>query len=264
MSKQRFFLGKRDERGHYPVTVDNTIEAGTVYRRHGSWYAVMPGHRITSRFPDRYQAAYFLVRLTDKGLRPTVPAQTPVHSPADRLRSIVGLRATRTYAYLLPDLRFTIPNLVRAAEAMSRLAQLGWKPLEGYPGADQPWKMECRLCGWQGTRFWSHLRGRNGDGIPRPVTRHPGCIPVKEHPLALINLATERKYECECAFPHPMTVEQAQAVMGAIEDALNANALMGASLHTRGILEPCPAASRRALVLRAALDRRINRKKNGA
>ncbi|MFE6656397.1 hypothetical protein ACFVLG_30500 [Streptomyces rochei] len=260
-TQQRYALGKRDDEGFYPVTVDQ-IPAGTVHRRHGSWYATMPGHPV-QRAADRHQAAAHLVTLIDQGKRPTIPAQAPVHSPADRLRSIVGLRATRTYAYLLPDLRFTLPNLVRSAEAMARLAQLGWIPLAGYPGADQPWLMHCRLCGWKGTRFWSHLRGRNGNGIPRPANRHPGCIPVKEHPLALINLAADRKYECECEFQHPTTVEQAQAILTAIEDALNAGAAMGAALHTRGILEPCPASSRRALVLRAALDRRNNRRKNG-
>ncbi|MFJ8547141.1 hypothetical protein ACIRFH_35275 [Streptomyces sp. NPDC093586] len=223
----------------------------------------MPG-QLMKRFADRHQAAAHLMTLIDQGHRPTAPASEPVHSPAGRMRAIVGLRATRTYAYLLPDLRPTLPNLVRAAEAMSRLAQLGWVPLEGYPGADQPWLMECRLCGWKGHRFWSHLRGRNGDGIPRPITRHPGCIPVKEHPLALINLAAERKHDCPCEFPHPTTVDASQAVLNQIQEALDAGAAMGAALHTRAILEPCPAASRRALVLRAALDRRTNRRKNAS
>lgn len=260
-TQQRYTIGKRDGEGFYPVTVDQT-PAGTVHRRHGSWYATMPGHP-TQRTTDRHQAAACLVTLIDQGKCPTVPAQPPVHSPADRLRATVGLRATRTYAYLLPDLRFTIPNLVRAAEAMSRLAQLGWTPLAGYPGADQPWLMECRLCGWKGHRFWSHLRGRNGNGIPRPANRHPGCIPVKEHPLALINLAAERKYECACEFQHATSVELAQDIFRSIEAAVTAGAAMRATLYTRAILEPCPASSRRALVLRDALNRRINRRKNG-
>ncbi|TDT23046.1 hypothetical protein EV562_1201 [Streptomyces sp. BK208] len=136
--------------------------------------------------------------------------------------------------------------------------------MRGYPGADQPWLMECRLCGWKGHRFWSHLRGRNGNGIPRPANRHPGCIPVKEHPLALINLTAERKYECACEFQHPTSVEQAQDIFRSIEVAVNAGAAMRATLYSRGILEPCPASSRRALVLRAALDRRANRRKNQA
>ncbi|MFC8008465.1 hypothetical protein ACFUCH_35465 [Streptomyces olivaceus] len=258
--QQRYVIGKRDERGYYSVAVDGA-PAGTVHRRHGSWYAVIPGHPM-QRCADRDQAAAHLVALVDQGARPTVPAPAPAHSPAARMRAIVGMRATRTYAYLLPDLRPTLPNFVRAVEAMARLAQLGWVPLEGYPGADQPWLMECRLCGWKGRRFWSHLRGRNGNGVPRPITRHPGCIPVKEHHLALINLSAERQYECRCEFTHPTSVEQAQAVLGVIEDALNAGAAMGAAIHTRGILEPCPASSRRALVLRDALNRRINRRKN--
>ncbi|MFI8194730.1 hypothetical protein ACIF8T_39555 [Streptomyces sp. NPDC085946] len=48
------------------------------------------------------------------------------------------MRATRSYTHLMPQLRLSLANLVRAAEAMARLAELGWTPLQGYPGADQP------------------------------------------------------------------------------------------------------------------------------
>ncbi|CAL9669725.1 hypothetical protein [Streptomyces sp. enrichment culture] len=132
-TQQRYVLGKRDEEGFYPVTVDQ-IPAGTVHRGHGSWYATMPGHPV-QRAADRHQAAAHLVTLIDQGNRPTAPAPAP-HTPAN---PIEGLRATRSYSHLMPQLRLSLANLVRAAEAMARLAALGWEPLEGYPGADQPW-----------------------------------------------------------------------------------------------------------------------------
>lgn len=257
---QRYQICARTETGHYSVTVDE-VTAGRIYRRHGSWYADMPGHRIEKRFPDRYAAAVHLVEMTDAGLCPTVPAQEliTVVAPHEAMRRAVeSQRAVRTYGHLIPDLRPTLANLVRAAEAMARLAQLGWEPLAGYPGADQPWLMECRLpgCEWQGHRFWSKLRGRNGDNIPRPATRHPGCLPIEEHAPALITLAAERTRTCRCEFRHPATIAEALDLLKSLESRLNAGGdMVTAALLSRGILEPCTATARRARVLRRALDR---------
>ncbi|MEG8281287.1 hypothetical protein [Streptomyces sp. AHA2] len=252
--QQRYIFGDRDEKGLYPVTVDD-IPAGTVHRRHGSWYATMPGHYLVKRYTDRHQAAAHLVTLIDQGIRPTGEAPTP-RTPGDLIKS---LRATSSYSHLVPPLRLSLANLVRAAEAMARLAELGWKPLEGYPGADQPWLMQCRLRGWQGRRFWSHLRGRNGDGIPRPITRHPGCKPVSEHAQALSDLAALRISTCPCPpFPrdkHPMDADTCLDILTSIQAALDDHAHMSALVHARSILEPCPAATRRATALRAAYER---------
>ncbi|MEV4044234.1 hypothetical protein [Streptomyces sp. NPDC049744] len=256
METQRYIIGKRDEKGFYPVKVC-AIAAGTIHRRHGSWYATMPGHPV-ERAADRDQAAALLVARVDQGDRPTIPAPAPV-TPATRIH---GLRATRSYSHLMPSLRLSLANLVRSAEATARLAQLGWTPLEGYPGADQPWLMECRLCGWKGRRFWSHLRGRNGDNTPRPITRHPGCIPVADHAAALITLAAERARECGCERKHPTWISEALDALAAIQTALDGKAFMSAAIYSRSIVEPCPASTRRAEVLRAALTRRTNALKN--
>ncbi|MGW4855352.1 hypothetical protein ACWEPZ_29420 [Streptomyces sp. NPDC004288] len=256
-SAVRYVLGKREEDGRYPVAVDGT-PFGTVYRRHGSWFATVPGHRNTKRFDNRFTAADFLVALTDEGIRPRVPAPDDAPTRTGVLDSLVGRHATLTYRHLIPDLRLTLPNLVRAVEAMARLQQLGWVPLEGYPGADQSWLMECRLCGWKGHRFWSHLRGRNGDNTPRPINRHPGCIPVKDIPAALINLASERTRHCGCEteVEHPTTITNALDVIGSIGDALESGDVTTATLYARAVLEPCPASTLRADVLRYALTRR--------
>ncbi|MFE6788198.1 hypothetical protein ACFVFF_38755 [Streptomyces sp. NPDC057680] len=248
----RYVLGKREEDGRYPVTVDDS-PAGTVHRRHGSWYATVPGHRNDRRFNDRFQAAEFLVTLADTGIRPTVPTPGSTHTPARSVLSpLVGRHADLTYRHLIPDLRLTVSNLVKASEAMARLAQLGWTPLEGYPGADQPWLMACRLCGWKGRRFWSHLRGRNGDKTPRPANRHPHCIPTKEFPSKLATLAAERTRECPCEFKHPMEIREAMSTLSLIRCCISNGDTAATTMHARAILEPCPASTRRAIVLRMA------------
>ncbi|MPY38173.1 hypothetical protein FNH09_45295, partial [Streptomyces adustus] len=71
--QQRYQLGAREESGRYPVTVNGT-PAGCVYRRHGSWFPEMPGHRIESRGTSRTGAAEILVAAVDQGKRPTIPA----------------------------------------------------------------------------------------------------------------------------------------------------------------------------------------------
>ncbi|MEV0324603.1 hypothetical protein ACIBKX_40425 [Streptomyces sp. NPDC050658] len=261
---QRYALGQRDTIGHYPVTVDGT-PAGYIYRRHGNWFPVMPGRRIERRFTDRHQAADHLAELVDQGHRPTIPAPglAPLAPHHEMRRTADGLRAARTYAHRIPDLRPTLANLVRAAEAMARLDQLGWIPLEGYPGADQPWHLECRLCGWQGHRFWSKLRGRNGDGIPRPANRHPGCIPTADHTRKIAILTADRLSECRCDFRHPMNIPESLDVLRSIDLALIAYGdMVTAVLYMRGILDPCPAATRRARFLRAALDNWHNQNRN--
>jgi hypothetical protein len=58
---------------------------------------------------------------------------------------------------------------------MALLDTFLWRPLSGYPGSDNPWFLQCQLCGWAGPRYWSHLRRRNGKP-PKP-SRHPGgCV----------------------------------------------------------------------------------------
>ncbi|MFE9413934.1 hypothetical protein ACFYN0_34890 [Streptomyces sp. NPDC006704] len=217
----------------------------------------MPG-QAPARSTDRHAAAAHLVNMIDTGLRPTIPAPGDTHTPGTK----PGSQAERdimtpTYRHLVPDLRLSLANLVRASEAMARIAVLGWVPLEGYPGADQPWLMQCRLCGWKGRRFWSHLRGRNGSKLPRPITRHPGCIPVQDMPAMLIILASERLRDCPCEYRHPTTPAAALAVVNRIGTAVETGAAITALRTARAVLEPCPAATARADVLRWAYDRRV-------
>ncbi|GAB2717064.1 hypothetical protein [Kitasatospora kifunensis] len=70
----------------------------------------------------------------------------------------------------------SLRNIQGAKTALAGLAEHHWKPvLHGFPGSDNPWFLECLLCGWSGVRYWSHLRGRNGE--PPRIYRHDGgCI----------------------------------------------------------------------------------------
>ncbi|MFJ6393966.1 hypothetical protein ACIQJT_41045 [Streptomyces sp. NPDC091972] len=238
----RYVIGAREDSGIYPVVVDG-YPAGTIHRRHGSWFATMPGHPITGRSTSRYGAAELLVAAVDEGKRPTAPL-TPAHTP----RAVDV--AHRSYTHLIPELRPTLPNAVRAAEAMARLAELAWKPLAGYPGADQPWLMQCLLCGWQGRRFWSHLRGRNGDPTPRPITRHPGCLLVADHAKHIAEFTANLTTTCECAeFKHPTDIHGAREILRTLSYSPAAT-----MPYARAILEPCTASSARAAALREALN----------
>ncbi|MEV5904939.1 hypothetical protein [Streptomyces sp. NPDC052127] len=243
MSDTRYKIGKRAAVGTYRVSVDKR-DAGYIYRRHGSWYAVVPGYLAESRHTTRYDAAEQLVILHDMGIKPgPVPAPAPAPD---------GL--TDTAARYAPDLKYTLPNFVRAAEAMARIAELGWAPIKGYPGADQPWFMECRLCGWRGHRFWSHLRGRNNDRTPRPRSRHEDCIPIPQHAEKIAQVTADHATECTCTFPHATTPTECGQVLSLLRSALKNKYGAAASVYVRAILEPCPAASTRAVSLRKALE----------
>ncbi|MFF4902927.1 hypothetical protein [Streptomyces sp. NPDC001068] len=246
--QQRYQIGAREESGRYPVRVDGK-PAGCVYRRHGSWFPVMPGHRMDGRSTNRFGAAEILVAAVDQGKRPTIPASAArPHTP-----TALGV-SNRSYTHLIPELRPTLANLVRAAEATARLAELAWKPLAGYPGADQPWMMQCLLCGWEGRRFWSHLRGRNGNGIPRPITRHPGCLPVADHAELIAKHTAHHTATCECAaYRHPTTMPAALEVLNTLKQESKDNSAPNRLFFAPDILEPCTASSTRAVALRQAL-----------
>ncbi|MFF5847031.1 hypothetical protein ACFY74_36895 [Streptomyces massasporeus] len=46
-------------------------------------------------------------------------------------------------------------------------------------------------------------------------------------------------------------------VLASIQTALDGKAMMSAAVYARSILEPCPAATRRATALRAAYEDRV-------
>lgn len=241
-------LGSVDSRGRYPVTVGGQL-SGFVSRWHGTWRAVtVDGLVLPDRHPGRDTAARQLALLTAPGTPTPVP-QSTTQTP-ERLTA---------HAHLLdPGLSATPPrNVVGAAVALARLDELAWLPLAGYPGADNRWLLRCLICAethplpWEGPRFWSHLRGRNGDRTPRPLCRHQDCLPVAEHADRIARFAVTPETECPCPEHHPTTSAEAKPLLTATGPAWrrrDQDALL--ELLAR-LLGPCPASRARATALQS-------------
>lgn len=171
---QRYRFGDPDRDCRYPVYVDD-LYAGLIFRWHKPWYAVPVGtDEETRRTGEKAKkaAAQFLVDQVDAGA--ITPQATAPEQAAPALYDPVPL--------LHPRMPANPTNQRTAEQVIERLADHFWKPLGGYPGADNPWLMRCELDGceedWQGVRYWSHLRGRNNN--PPSPYRHPGCIGAEQ------------------------------------------------------------------------------------
>ncbi|MEU8672690.1 hypothetical protein AB0C71_38005 [Streptomyces anulatus] len=243
----KYRIGDCAEDGRYPVTSPAGTQAGHIYRWHRAWYAVPVGQPDSTRSKhlDREQAASHLCKIlgTDT-ITATPDAAEPVTVPHLR-----GLKPT-------PQ------NLTNAARALARLAELAWEPLEGYPGADNRWRMKC-FCGWTGTRWWSHLRGRNNDNTPRPENRHDGCIPMAQHAETIARLYTPAT-TCPCSpddstAAHPTTPDSAAKVLKSVARARQSGNHPELNRLVTLLLGPCPAASVRAQALQEVAERRKKR-----
>ncbi|MDH6711340.1 hypothetical protein P3T27_008098 [Kitasatospora sp. MAA19] len=154
-----------------------------------------------------------------------------------------------TVFFLAENLSPTPRNLHSAVEALARITAQAWAPLSGYPGSDTHWRVRCLLCGWEGTRFYSHLRRA------RPVGRHKGCLPQEQRQAKLAQLAAQAPAECHCWVAHPVTAADAADVLAAIEQARRIDDSHGLTTHLRRLLGPCPAAAARALAVKQATAR---------
>lgn len=143
-------------------------------------------------------------------------------------------------AFLADHLAPKPRNLASATQAIATIAAGGWQPLTGYPGSDTLWQVRCLLCGWEGLRFYSHLRRG------RPVFRHDGCIPQTEQAAKLAKQATAK---CSCLFAHPTTPEKAAEVLRAIAYARQVDDGPGLLIGLTQLLGPCPASVARAAAL---------------
>ncbi|MFE6165818.1 hypothetical protein ACFQ7F_43740 [Streptomyces sp. NPDC056486] len=169
----RFQLGDADQECRYPVLVGGQ-KVGLIFRWHGAWFAVPAGQtkeiRVAAGRVGSEAAARHLVDEFAAG-RITPDQEGSGETAAPRgLFGPVPLLHRRMPA--------TARNTEGARTAMAGLAEYLWTPMGGYPGSDNPWFMACDLCGWQGPRYWSHLRGRNNN--PPSPFRHTGCIEPAE------------------------------------------------------------------------------------
>ncbi|UNZ22324.1 hypothetical protein [Streptomyces sp. 891-h] len=139
-----------------------------------------------------------------------------------------------------PGLPATHQNLTSAIRAIGKITADGWYPRSAYPGSDRRWAVACRLCGWEGLRFYSHLRR----GLPK--FRHPGCLSAERRPEALAKVRSTLRSTCHCVLAHPVTPEEVRRTVRALEWAVRANEQRDVHLHLSMLVGACPAAVERA------------------
>ncbi|MFI9214314.1 hypothetical protein ACIGW7_40065 [Streptomyces sp. NPDC053253] len=166
-------LGEPDAECRYPVIIGEDMVIGFAFRWHRNWMVQdSTGEHTLGRPPKGEKgedmAAANLVKQYAAGL---ITATRLVATSAEK-----EARAYGPAPLLHPRMPETPRNLAGARKAWAGLAEHLWTPLGGFPGADNPWLLACGMpeCDWFGPRYWSHLRGRNGQ--PPSAHRHPGCI----------------------------------------------------------------------------------------
>ncbi|MFE4639201.1 hypothetical protein ACFRJ1_38265 [Streptomyces sp. NPDC056773] len=166
-------IGVPDIDGRYPVIIGTDQVLGNAFRWHRDWLvATSTGEHNLRRPPVGTKgvdmAAAYLARKYAAGHITPVPlaqvlaeAPQPLHGPVPLLH---------------PRMPITDRNTYGAKTAFAGLAAHHWRAVRtGFPGSDNHWALACELCGWEGPKFWSHLRGRNGN--PPSAHRHEGgCI----------------------------------------------------------------------------------------
>ncbi|MBE9500741.1 hypothetical protein IHE61_31050 [Streptomyces sp. GKU 257-1] len=181
-----YTLGDADTECRYPVIIGADVP-GRVFRWHREWFAdTSEGEHNLGRPPKGTNgvdmAAAYVAEEYAAGRITVVPlAEEP--------------RPTAGYVPLLhPRMPETPRNVQAAKTAFAALAEHRWQPVRtGFPGSDNPWYLACQMpgCTWEGPRYWSHLRGRNGN--PPSPHRHPGGCIGKERVQALIPAYRMRK-----------------------------------------------------------------------
>lgn len=236
--EKRYRIGDRTPDGRYPVTVDGKL-IGHIHRWHGDWHARVLGQVEESQHEDRDKAAAHLDTVTQSGAALPQTEQAGDMAP----EGIVP--------WLHPRMAPTRRNILSAGICLGRLDEIAWSPKHGYPGSDNPFEMEDLICGWVGNRWWSHLRGRNGDPTPRPAWRHEGCTaPFEEQAARVAELVGKRPTQCPCETGHPTDREAVTGLLDEADSARKAGDIEALRGHLTRLLGPCPAAPTRAAVMR--------------
>jgi hypothetical protein len=164
-------IGDSDAECRYPVMIGAGLVIGRAWRWHRDWLVLASDGEHNLRRPPvgikgLDMAAAHLAREYAAGRIAAVPVATDQTETA---------RPYGPAPLLDPRMPVTPRNIAGARVALAKLTEHRWMPLGGFPGSDNPWYMLCELCEWRGQRYWSHLRGRNGN--PPSASRHPsGCI----------------------------------------------------------------------------------------
>ncbi|WP_051710243.1 hypothetical protein [Streptomyces sp. NRRL S-350] len=174
-------IGDPDAECRYPVIIgtENPLVIGWAFRWHRNWLVTAAWtdgsesernlHRPAKGDKGVDMAAAFLAEQYAAGAITAVPlaealAEMPLPiGPVLLLHPRMAVKERNDR------------NIASALKAFAGLAEHHWRAYGGFPGSDNPWFVGCELCGWTGPKYWSHLRGRNGN--PPSITRHLGkCV----------------------------------------------------------------------------------------
>ncbi|MGV9277722.1 hypothetical protein [Streptomyces griseosporeus] len=167
-----FRLGTPDWERRYPVLIGENTVIGAVFRWHRDWLTLTSEGEHNLGRPEKGR------RGVPQAAAQAAAAHVAAEYAAGRITAMSLADVTAAVPVLdgdVPLLHPRMPETPRKVEAaqkvMTALALYRWKPYTGFPGSDNPQWQECELCGWQGPRYWSHQRGRNGE-LPSTY-RHP-------------------------------------------------------------------------------------------
>lgn len=165
-------IGTPDWERRYPVLIGETTVIGAVFRWHRDWLTLTSEGEHNLGRPEKGR------RGVPQAAAQAAAAHVAAEYAAGRITALSLAEVTAAVPVpeadvplLHPRMPQTPRNIDTAQQVMAALALHRWKPYTGFPGSDNPWWQECELCGWQGPRYWSHQRGRNGE-LPSTY-RHP-------------------------------------------------------------------------------------------
>ncbi|MGW5042163.1 hypothetical protein ACWEQK_28800 [Streptomyces parvulus] len=165
-------LGEPDWEQRYPVLIGTDTVIGAVFRWHRDWLTLTSEGEHNLGRPEQGR------RGVPKAAALAAAGQVAAEYAAGRITAMTLADVTAAVPVLdgpVPLLHPRMPQSPRNIEAAEKVAAsqalFRWKPYTGFPGSDNPQWQECELCGWQGPRYWSHQRGRNGE-LPS-THRHP-------------------------------------------------------------------------------------------
>ncbi|MEU5483526.1 hypothetical protein [Streptomyces mirabilis] len=168
-----FRLGAPDWEQRYPVLTGTDTVIGAVFRWHRDWLTITSSGEHNLGRPEKGR----------RGVPQAAALAAAGHVAAQYGAGHITAMTLEAVTAPVPVLMDPVPllhermpesprNVDAAKSVMASLATFRWRPFTGFPGSDNPHWMECELCGWQGPRYWSHLRGRPVGALPSTY-RHP-------------------------------------------------------------------------------------------
>lgn len=166
-------IGAPDTAGRYPVIIGQDQVIGRAHRWNRDWWGETSSGETNFGRPDKGVPG---VEMAAARLAETYAAGEITAIPLDQIRAEVLQPLTGPVPLLHPRMPVNDRNAKSALTAFTGLAKLQWRPVvTGFPGSDNHWILQCLLCEWVGPKFWSHLRGRNGN-LPSLHRHEGGCV----------------------------------------------------------------------------------------